>query len=268
MRKPVYSDNWPESWKVSHIYDLQEVFGAPLNLGYAYAYENRWQACLRLARKYFPVGGRILDIAAAQGNASLRLAEAGFDVTWNDLREELIGYVRLKHEHGRIEYLPGNVFALSFPKSFDGILVTEIIEHVAHPDQFLSQVKTLIRPGGHIVLTTPNGAYFRSHMPRFSECTDFSLLEARQFGPNSDGHIFHLWKDEMEAMSRQAGLEVVSIQFVSNPLTNGHIKLETLLHLLPKRWVFLLERLSRRLPESARALVMNHLVVCLKKPGP
>ena len=38
----------------------------------------------------------MLDLAAGQGNFSLALAERGYRVTWNDLRGDLEGYVRLK----------------------------------------------------------------------------------------------------------------------------------------------------------------------------
>jgi 2-polyprenyl-3-methyl-5-hydroxy-6-metoxy-1,4-benzoquinol methylase len=67
--------------------------------------------------------GDILDVAAAQGNYTVALAELGYDVTWNDIREDLAGYVRLKLEHGRIDFAPGNVFELSFPAPFDGLLI-------------------------------------------------------------------------------------------------------------------------------------------------
>jgi len=61
---------------------------------------------------------RVLDIAAAQGNFALTMAELGYDVTWNDLRDDLVGYVREKHERGSISFSPGNAFDLSFSASF------------------------------------------------------------------------------------------------------------------------------------------------------
>ena len=43
---------------------------------------------MALIEKYLVPGSRIIDIAAAQGNFSLHLAEAGYRVTWNDLRDD------------------------------------------------------------------------------------------------------------------------------------------------------------------------------------
>src|SRR6476646_5231728 len=134
MKHVVPQQNWPQSWKESHFYDQSEIYGEISHHGYAYAYENRRRETLSLLTEVLEPGARILDIAAAQGNFSLALAELGFDVTWNDLRAELADYVRLKHERGAIEYAAGNDFELQFPSLFDAVLITAIIDHVAHPD--------------------------------------------------------------------------------------------------------------------------------------
>src|SRR5688572_26088016 len=99
-------------------------------------------------------GARVLDIAAAGGNFSLTLAEMGYRVTWNDLRADLADYVRLKHDRGHLEFAPGNAFELEFAQPFDAALITEVIEHVAHPDRFLAEVAKLVRPGGYLIMTT------------------------------------------------------------------------------------------------------------------
>jgi 2-polyprenyl-3-methyl-5-hydroxy-6-metoxy-1,4-benzoquinol methylase len=250
VKRPEYQESWPESWKSSWRYDLEEVFGEVSQYGYAYAYQNRRERTLKLLTDALPPGARILDIAAAQGNFSLALAERRYEVTWNDLRAELEGYVRLKHESGKIHYAPGNAFELKFPSPFDAVLITEVIEHVAHPDQFLANTARLVRSGGWIVMTTPNGAYFRNKLPRFSDCADPSLYEARQFGPNSDAHIFLLHPDEVELLAARAGLIVERMELFTNPLTTGHVKTEALLRVLPRRLVRSTERGCTLLPRS------------------
>src|SRR3954464_5143664 len=184
MKRVQLQPDWPQSWKESHFYDQSEIYGEISHHGYAYAYENRRRETLRLLTEALSPGARILDVAAAQGNFSLTLAERGFDVTWNDLRAELADYVRLKHEHGKIEFAPGNAFDLAFPGRFDALLITEIIEHVAHPDDFLAKAAALVRPGGYIVMTTPNGGFFKNRLPKFSDCPDPSAFESIQFKPN------------------------------------------------------------------------------------
>ena len=265
MKRPEYRESWPESWKVSWRYDLEEVFGEISQRGYAYAYQSRREITLKLVREVLGPGARVLDIAAAQGNFSLALAELGYDVTWNDLRAELEGYVRLKHESGQIHYTPGNAFDLKFPAPFDGVLITEVIEHVAHPDKFLANTARLVRPGGWIVMTTPNAAYFRNRLPRFSDCSDPSIYEGRQFGPNSDAHIFLLHPAEVEGLAGPAGLALERLDLFTNPLTAGHVKTETLLRLLPKGLVDRMERGCALWPRYLQEKILVQMGVRFRK---
>jgi 2-polyprenyl-6-hydroxyphenyl methylase/3-demethylubiquinone-9 3-methyltransferase len=265
MKRVELNPDWPQSWKDSYFYDQSEIYGEISHYGYAYAYENRRRETLRLLTEVLAPGARVLDIAAAQGNFSLALAELGFDVTWNDLRAELADYVRLKHERGRIQFAAGNAFELQFPSLFDAVLITEIIEHVAHPDEFLAKAAALVRPGGYIVMTTPNGGYFRNPLPKFSECADPAAFESVQFKPNADGHIFLLHLDEIEPLATRAGLEVEKIALFTNPLTAGHVKTEPLLKILPRRIVEWAESASRRLPSALKSKALVQMGVRLRK---
>src|SRR2546423_4463848 len=257
MKRIQLQPHWPQSWKESFFYDQSEIYGEISHHGYAYAYENRKRETLLLLTEVLPAGARVLDIAAAQGNFSLALAELGFDVTWNDLRAELADYVRQKYERGKIDYAAGNAFELRFPSLFDAVLITEIIEHVAHPDDFLAKAAALVRPGGYIVMTTPNGGYFRNRLPKFSDCAAPTVFESIQFKPNADGHIFLLHVDEIEPLARRAGLTVDEIRLFTNSLTAGYLKTESLLKIMPRGLIGGVERLSQLLPSALkkRALV-------------
>ncbi len=262
MRLPTPQDDWPESWRLSHAYDCNEVLPPPDRyLGYRYAYDLRQQSVLGQIAALTPPGARVLDLAAAQGNTTLALARMGCRVVWNDIRAELAGYVRLKREGGSkresgdeggdIAYRPGNILEMPARPEFDAVVAMEVIEHVAHPDVFMAHIAGFLKPGGILVLTTPNGAYFRYDMPKFSECEDPSQYEGIQFGPNGADHIFLLHAGELAALAGQAGLEVLSLEYTANPLTHGHIKLWKLLPWLPARAVRRLDRWTRRLPGKA-----------------
>lgn len=264
MKKPVFQDNWLLNWKNSYSHDLLEIYGdLSTDRGYVYQYDNRRKHTLGLVKKVAQPGAKILDVAAAQGNFSLSLAELGYEVTWNDLREDLIDYVKLKYEHGNINFMPGNVFEISLSSNFDVILITEVIEHVAHPDEFLKKIAQFIKPGGYIVMSTPNGEYFRNRLPKFSDCPDPSQFEAQQFQPDADGHIFLLHLDEVESLAQKAGLTVVETRLFTNPLTRGALKLEALLKILPRTVVDICENATSFLPLDLQKKVNMGMVTLL-----
>jgi 2-polyprenyl-6-hydroxyphenyl methylase/3-demethylubiquinone-9 3-methyltransferase len=265
MKRVSPQPNWHESWKYSYPYDLLEIYGEMSCRGYTYAYANRRKHTLELIKKVAKPGAKILDVAAAQGNFSLLLAELGYEVTWNDLREELADYVKLKWESGTIHFVAGDVFKLGFESQFDVVLIAEVIEHVAHPDEFLKKIAQMVKPGGHIIMSTPNGEYFRNRLPKFSECKDTTQFEAIQFQPDSDGHIFLLYPDEIESLARQSNLSIVETQFFTNPLTNGHVKLGLLLNLLPRIWVEACERLTKYIPLSMQKKIHTGTAVLLSR---
>ena len=264
MRKLVPSNDWPESWKVSFHYDQMEIYGDSLRSGYAYAYRGRRAATLDLIQRVAKPGARILDVAAAQGNMTLALAELGYDVTWNDLRADLVDYVKQKYETGVVQYAPGNIFELHFGELFDVVVMTEVIEHVAHPDEFLRKIAGFVRPGGHIVMTTPNGEYFRNKLPKFSDFPDPSQFESQQFKPDGDGHIFLLHGSEVKEMARAAGVEVVEMRLLNNSLTSGHLKLGKIIPFLPSRAVRGLERLTDHLPQRLKRRLLTSLAVVFR----
>ena len=258
--------DWPDAWRLSYSYDKEEVYGEIACRGYAYAYDNRRRYTLDLLKEAVAPGASVLDIAGAQGNLSIAAAELGYRVTWNDLRAELAEYVRHKDSTGSISYAPGNAFDLKFPGLFDAVIITEVIEHVAHPDDFLAKTASLVKPGGWIVMTTPNGGYFRNDLPRFSDCDDPSVFESKQFGPNGEDHIFLLHEDEVRNFAAAVGLKVAQFRLFNNPLTSGHVKLERLLWQLPRAAVHRMEQLLQRAPGPIARRLMVHMAVLFQKP--
>lgn len=75
-----------------------------------------------------------------------------------------------------------------------------------------------------------------------------------------------LLRFEIEQFAGDAGLTVDKIDLFTNPLTNGHIKLEPVLHITPRSWVDALERLSQRLPSVLAKRFLVHTAARFKLP--
>ena len=265
MKTVNLEQTWSECWRISYEFDRKEVYGDLSHPGYTYAYLNRKKYVLDLIKKILKPGQRILDVAAGQGNFSLALAELDYEVTWNDIREELIGYVELKKEKGVIHYAPGNVFDLEFRSFFDLILITEIIEHTAYPDEFLKKIATMVKIGGYVVMTTPNGGYFLNSLPKFTKYPDPSKFQACQFRPDADGHIFLPHYDEIAVWAEKASLSIDKIDLFTNPLTNGHLKTHYLLRWLPFSFIKKCEEFTAYLPLSVKKKILIHLGALLRR---
>ena len=113
---------------------------------------------LRLA-----AGARVLDAPCGEGAFACALAEAGFHVCAADMdraAEALLG------ARFRAADLNG---PLPWPDaSFDAVFSIEGIEHLENRFLFLREVRRILRPGGTLVLTTPNIVALRSRVRFFA----------------------------------------------------------------------------------------------------
>jgi 2-polyprenyl-6-hydroxyphenyl methylase/3-demethylubiquinone-9 3-methyltransferase len=193
----------------------------------------------------------VLEVAAGDGALCASLASQGCRVAANDLRKDALENAICTFKNcEEITLLPGNLFDLDPHETglFDLVVACEIVEHVAHTAEFLLQLKKFVAPGGHILITTPNGAYFRNQLPTHSTITDFSALESQQFKPDADGHLFLITPDEMTNLANMAGLAVERMTLWGTPFLTGHVRLSQLAS-KPVCWAsYQLEWLTQKLP--------------------
>jgi len=266
---PELDPDWPEEIRQAHLFDRLEIGGDNFNPGYAVMYDQRRRATLEALVSLTPAGGSVLDLAAAGGNFSIASARLGYDVTWNDLREEMVDYVKSKVPDGvELKYVPKNILEMpeKYNEAFDTVMALEVVEHVAYPDKFIAAIAKTVKPGGHIIMSTPNGAYFRNSLPRYSDFPDPSVFEETQFKPDSDGHIFLLYEDELRSFGEQAGVVPISYEQFTNPLSAGHVKLRHMHKVIPKAGISLIEKLSCKCPKFAKRRIMSSSLVIYRKP--
>ncbi|MGQ9644558.1 MAG: class I SAM-dependent methyltransferase, partial [Ignavibacterium sp.] len=113
------------------------------------------QAINIFKKNNFPLSIRIADVGCGSAAILHYLKEKfGYcDVTGFDLNASNIEFARnfrgVKIENKDIYDLVGN-------EKFDLIITTENIEHVSKPVDYIDQIKTLLKPGGYLLLTTPH----------------------------------------------------------------------------------------------------------------
>jgi SAM-dependent methyltransferase len=110
------------------------------------------QGVLNLVPDLAPDRLKVLDVSCKRGEVLRSLATRGFDVRGTNYESGL----------PPIEGIPidGGVDlarALPYPDaSFDLVLLTEVIEHVENHKVAICELGRVIKPGGRLIITTPN----------------------------------------------------------------------------------------------------------------
>ncbi|MDB5035984.1 MAG: hypothetical protein JWQ98_3225 [Chlorobi bacterium] len=106
-----------------------------------------------------PRGLRVLELGGGIGELSRRMTAKGIDVTFVDLSEHNILKAReMGLEAHRLDLNQG--LPPFGDGMFDGVVMLEIIEHVVAAEALLDEVYRVLKPGGFLILSTPNFAFF------------------------------------------------------------------------------------------------------------
>jgi SAM-dependent methyltransferase len=221
-----------------------------------------------LARSW--VAGRdIVDIACGSGYGSALLArDRRHRVTGIDLSPDAIEAATAAWSRSNLVFTIGDGLDLRMPPgSADTVVSFETIEHVVDPVRFLDQIALLLRPGGRLVLSTPDRSYYspgaqrgESHNPfHLSEMTRSELLEL----VGSRFRVIEVYGQTpanlaaVTASARRTGLVKHAIRQVTNPIVGRGRIAEVLLPMLRRDHV----------PRSAGSTGFMYVVVVCEKLG-
>ena len=100
----------------------------------------------------------ILDIGCGSGANSLVLARKGHHVHGVDISEVAIQQYCRHGFDGRVADIEAG-FDYG-DASFDLVFCSEVIEHLTVPEVLASEINRILKPGGQLVLSTPNSAFW------------------------------------------------------------------------------------------------------------
>lgn len=99
----------------------------------------------------------VLDIGCGDGTAAATAAPLlpGHRIIGVDWSQDALRRARTRIPYAiRGELTDGG---LPFgPDSADAVLFSEVVEHLVDPDSALDEIRRVLRPGGHLMLSTPN----------------------------------------------------------------------------------------------------------------
>jgi SAM-dependent methyltransferase len=197
MRKDWTFEDVGRHWDATEDYD-------EINEG-TYSYFRRFIDGLRLSD--LEAGSHVLDFCARTGNGTAYFFENEkvASAVCADVSDRMgqICVQRLR-QCGLQDFVWQKVLDYSFPfddEVFDAILCFESVEHFPDPTRLIREIGRLTRPGGSLVLTTPNVVWEPIH----------ALAAIFKFHHSEGPHRF-IQLSRLQSMIVDAGFEIESVE--------------------------------------------------------
>ena len=98
----------------------------------------------------------VLDVASGEGYGSALLAQVARTVVGVELSEEAVRHAEAAYVMPNLRYQQGDARKLPLEDaSIDAVVSFETLEHFFEHDRFLSETKRVLRPGGILILSSP-----------------------------------------------------------------------------------------------------------------
>jgi 2-polyprenyl-6-hydroxyphenyl methylase/3-demethylubiquinone-9 3-methyltransferase len=148
-------------------------------------------------------------LGCAQGVIARELAQAGFLVTAVESNPDFLDYARTQDEQGQVRWVCSDIRAYAPTEPFDAAILAEVIEHTGRPHQLVEAAAQLLRPGGLLIVSTPNGDRLRQRLPTFSAwIASQNGLVDDAFGPAGEHHRFLFTRKELQAILAERFSEI------------------------------------------------------------
>lgn len=183
----------------------------------------------------FPTPPRkILDVGCGTGVLAGILTDYGYDVTGIDISDSAIEKC---HEKGINAYVQDLSEPFSFKeREFDCILMSEVLEHIVDPIQVLRKLRAVLKPGGVMIITTPNSVFFTR---RLRYLIGKSSTETQNFS-----HLRFFSKKLLSSVVTAAGFQIVDfLGYFFNPfnMKEGFV-LRNLRNILSENFIAVLRK--------------------------
>jgi SAM-dependent methyltransferase len=160
---------------------------------------------------HLKAGSRVLEIGCGAGNLLLQATLTGSYPVALDLSMQALTFVRSRLEEANSGTEAPNGFACtqaigeSLPLangSFDCILMSEVIEHLEVPQISIREAVRVLRPGGRLLITTPN---YRSFWPLMEWIVDRLNMAPKMAG---EQHISRFYPSSLNRLLVESGLNI------------------------------------------------------------
>ena len=101
-------------------------------------------------------GRDVLDVASGEGYGAALLAQTALSVIGVEVSAEAVAHAAEAYRQPNLRFLEGDARRLPLDDaSVDTVVSFETIEHLYEHDQFLAEVRRVLRPGGRFIISSP-----------------------------------------------------------------------------------------------------------------
>ncbi|MHB8510930.1 MAG: class I SAM-dependent methyltransferase [Actinomycetota bacterium] len=198
-----------------------------------------------------PAPGKILDVGCFTGTLLETAQSRGWEPWGVEINKVASSYAR--EELGMHVFTSLLLHAGFETNFFDAVAMTDVAEHVLDPKETFEEIHRILKPGGMLVMTVPNG---RVQLPK--EHLKRRLKKGPGVVIGGLGHVNHFSPSSVRSLLRRIGFDDVRVGVM-----------------IPERqYTAKMDRLKRLYVAAARALhaatglhIGHELLVIARKPG-
>ncbi|MCX6160782.1 MAG: methyltransferase domain-containing protein [Ignavibacteriae bacterium] len=105
----------------------------------------------------FKSDARVLEIGCGNGNICIALGSLGYDVLGIDMDDVSIGNAASRNKFSNVRFEVKDAEKFNPADKFDAVVCSEVLEHLHEPERMVKVLSGLLKPGGILVATVPNG---------------------------------------------------------------------------------------------------------------
>lgn len=154
---------------------------------------------LQAVQRRVPPGSRLLEIGCAYGFFLELIAQKYPGSVGLDVSAEAVAHARARGLDARC----GDVLTVALEGQFDAVCLWDTLEHLAQPRVALERCVALLKPGGHLFLSTGD---------RGSWLARLQGRRWRQIHPPS--HLFYFSRSALRALCQGLGVQVLEFETV------------------------------------------------------